>query len=66
VVIIQGFVEVSALERTGCEEVQPLISAGRDRPVRMILEHVRDYPSEWAVIEFIAPKIGRLSQTLHG
>jgi len=65
VVIKQGFVEVSALERTGREEIQPLVSAGRDRPVCMVLEHVSDYPSEWAVIEFIAPKIGCLSQTLH-
>lgn len=30
----------------------------RERAVRMVLENVNDYPSEWAAIESIAPKIG--------
>ncbi len=30
----------------------------RERAVRMVLEHLNDYPSEWAAIEAIAPKIG--------
>jgi len=32
----------------------------------MVLEHLNDYPSEWATIEAIAPKIGCAAQTLHG
>lgn len=32
----------------------------------MVLEHLNDYPSEWAAIEAIAPKIGCAAQTLHG
>ena len=38
----------------------------RERAVRMVLEHLNDYPSEWAAIESIAPKIGCVPQTLHG
>ncbi len=38
----------------------------RDRAVRMVMEHRDDYPSEWAAIESIAPKIGCVPQTLHG
>ena len=34
----------------------------RERAVRMVLE----YPSEWAAIESIAPKIGCAAQTLLG
>ncbi|EOQ79135.1 putative transposase subunit A [Pseudomonas aeruginosa VRFPA02] len=29
----------------------------------MVLEHLNDYPSEWAAIEAIAPKIGCAAQT---
>ncbi|GIZ13968.1 transposase [Pseudomonas sp. NCCP-436] len=36
-----------------------------ERAVRMVLEHLNDYPSEWATIEAIAPKIGCAAQT-HG
>ena len=32
----------------------------------MVLENLKDYPSEWAAIESIAPKIGCVPQTLHG
>ena len=38
----------------------------RERAVRMVLEHRGEYPSLWAAIESIAPKIGCVSQTLHG
>lgn len=38
----------------------------RERVVRMVFEHLNDYPSEWSAIEAIAPKIGCAPQTLHG
>ncbi|MGG2564496.1 IS3 family transposase [Pseudomonas aeruginosa] len=38
----------------------------RERAVRMVLEHLNEYTSEWAAIEAIAPKIGCAAQTLHG
>ena len=37
----------------------------RERAVRMVLEHRGEYPSMWATIESIAPKIGWVPQTLH-
>jgi len=37
----------------------------RDRAVRMVLEHRGEYPSLWAAIESIAPKIGCVPQTLN-
>lgn len=37
----------------------------RERAVRMVLANVNDYPSEWAAIKSIAPKIGCVAQTLH-
>ena len=37
----------------------------RERAVRMVLEHRGEYPSLWATIESIAPKIGCVPQTLH-
>ena len=37
----------------------------RERAVRMVQEHRGDYPSLWAAIESIAPKIGCVPQTLH-
>jgi len=36
----------------------------RERAVRMVLEHRGGYPSLWAAIESIAPKIGCVPQTL--
>ena len=36
----------------------------RERAVRMVREHRGDYPSLWAAIESIAPKIGCVPQTL--
>ena len=37
----------------------------RERAVRMVQEHRADYPSLWATIESIAPKIGCVPQTLN-
>jgi transposase len=36
----------------------------RERAVRMVHEHREDYPSLWAAVESIAPKIGCVPQTL--
>ncbi len=36
----------------------------RDRAVRMVQEHRGEYPSLWAAVESIAPKIGCVPQTL--
>lgn len=38
----------------------------RERAVRMVLEHRDEYPSMWAAIEAVAPKIGCVPQTLQG
>jgi transposase len=37
----------------------------RERAVRMVFDHERDYPSRWATVVSIAEKIGRVPQTLH-
>ena len=37
----------------------------RERAVRMVREHRSEYPSLWAAIESIAPKIGCVPQTLN-
>jgi transposase len=37
----------------------------RERAVRMVLDHRGQYPSLWAAIESIAPKIGCVPQTLN-
>ena len=36
----------------------------RERAVRMVQEHQGEYPSLWAAVEPIAPKIGCVPQTL--
>jgi transposase len=36
----------------------------RERAVRMVQEHRGEYPSLWAAVESIAPKIGCAPQTL--
>lgn len=36
----------------------------RARPVQLVQEHRGDYPSLWAAVESIAPKIGCVPQTL--
>ena len=38
----------------------------RERAVRMVREHRDEYPSLWAAVESIAPKIGCVPQTLLG
>lgn len=38
----------------------------RERAVRMVQKHRGDYPSLWAAVESIAPKIGCVQQTLLG
>jgi transposase len=37
----------------------------RERAVRMVQEHRGEYPSLWATIESVAPKIGCVPQTLN-
>ncbi len=37
----------------------------RERAIRMVGEHARDYPSQWAAIVSISSKIGCAAQTLH-
>jgi transposase len=36
----------------------------RERAVRMVFEHRREYPSEWAAIRSLAEKFGTTSETL--
>ena len=36
----------------------------RERAVRMVQEHREEWPSLWAAVESIAPKIGCVPQTL--
>jgi transposase-like protein len=36
----------------------------RERAVRLVQEHRGEYPSLWAAIESIAPKVGCVPQTL--
>ena len=36
----------------------------RERAVRMVQEHRSDYPSLWATVQSIAPKIGCTAETL--
>ena len=36
----------------------------RERAVRMVLEHLDEYPSQWKAVEAIAPKIGVGSEAL--
>ena len=36
----------------------------RERAVRMVLEHRKEYPSEWAAIRSLAEKVGTKPETL--
>ena len=36
----------------------------RERAVRLVSEHQGEYPSQWAALESIAPKIGCTAETL--
>ena len=36
----------------------------RERAVRMVLEHRKDYPSEWATMVSVAGKLGMTPETL--
>jgi transposase-like protein len=36
----------------------------RERAVRLVFEHQEEYPSQWAALESIAPKIGCTAETL--
>jgi transposase len=36
----------------------------RERAVRMVMDHEREYPSQWATIRSIADKIGCSAETL--
>jgi len=36
----------------------------KERAVRMVFEHEKEYPSQWAAINSIAPKIGCTPETL--
>ena len=36
----------------------------RERAVRLVFEHQGEYPSQWAALESIAPKIGCTAETL--
>jgi transposase len=37
----------------------------RERAVRMVFDHERDYPSRWAAVVSIAEKVGCSAHTLH-
>ena len=38
----------------------------RERAVRLVFEHEKEHPSQWAAISSIAPKIGCSPETLRG
>lgn len=38
----------------------------RERAVRLVREHRNEYPSQWAAITAVAPKLGCTAETLRG
>jgi transposase len=48
-----------------CKQSNRFSPEVRQRAVDMVLEHRGEYPSLWASIESIAPKIGGVLQTLN-
>lgn len=52
------------MRRWSHEEVIEVFTAVRERALRLVQEHRGEYPSLWAAIESIAPKIGCVPQTL--
>ncbi len=64
--IAPGFVEASTLEMMAMRKTTTYFPEVRERAVRMVLEHLNAYSSEWAAIKAMAPKIGCAAQRLHG
>ena len=56
---------LNALRGLSHEQVEQVSPEVRECAVRMVQEHRGEYPSLWAAIESIAPKIGCVPQTLH-
>ena len=52
------------MRRWSHEQVEQVLTWVRERAVRMVQEHLGGYPSLWAAVESIAPRIGCVPQTL--
>ena len=59
-----GFEEAPTLEDGAMNKSNKFSPKVRERAVRMVQEHRGDYPSLWAAVELIAPKISFAPQTL--
>ena len=60
-----GFVEAFLLERmVGMARRGRYPAEVRERAVRMVFEHEREYESQWAAITSIAAKLGMTNETL--
>lgn len=46
------------------KKLNKFLAEVHERAVRMVQGHEREYPSLWAAVESIAPKIGYVLQTL--